>query len=125
MYHIFAVKYIGCGCTIHIFPDAQAVLIVRVADTRTIFAHTLQLPTLGPGVRPGAVVQRVANGVVGNGASIVDRQLVLPVGVAVGESVGLHRGAQRAGGVGTFSYWSTIMDADDPFIENMEKAELP
>ena len=53
-----------------------------------------------PGVGPVAVGGDVADGVTGNSLSVVARQQIAPVTVAVGVVDGLNGGTQLAGGVG-------------------------
>lgn len=88
------------------FPDTQAVGVVGVADRYLIVrpvgvlrVHGCQLPAMFPGVVPGAVTQRIADGVVGNGVSVVCRQQIPPGAVAVGVGYRGEDGAKRAGGV--------------------------
>ena len=45
-----------------------------------------------------AIVQRIANGIIGNGLPIIRRQLVLPVVIRVRVNNGVDGGAGRAGG---------------------------
>ena len=66
---------------------------------RAALAHLRELPSGLPVVRPRAVTQRIANGVVSNGLSVVCRQLVLPVAVAIRIGDCLQRRSQRARGV--------------------------
>ena len=101
VYNVFTVERVlgrasGGSCFLH----PQAILIVDEADRFAALAHALQLTSLGPGIGPSAITQRIANGVVGDCRTIVRRQLVLPVGVTVGEAVRLERSADRTGGVG-------------------------
>ena len=64
--------------------NALAVGIVAVGDAAAGFAHGRQLAAMLPGIRPRAVVQGVAYGVVGDGLPVIRRQQVRPIGVAVG-----------------------------------------
>ena len=59
-----------------------------------------QLAARAPGVGAFAVVQGISDGVIGNGFTIVGRQLVLPDGVAVAVGNGLLCRSQCSGGVG-------------------------
>ena len=45
--------------------NAQAVLVVLKLDVPVTLAHALELSALLPGVSPGAIIQRVANVVIG------------------------------------------------------------
>ena len=56
-----------------------------------------------PGVSPGTVGQGVADGIAGDGFSVVARQQVAP-GAVIGIGYGLLGGAQVAGGVGVFLF---------------------
>ena len=62
----------------------QAVVIVGKLHRHTRFAHLLELAALLPSIRPRAIVQRVANGIIGNRLPIVRRQFVLPVAARIG-----------------------------------------
>jgi len=93
---VFRCTGAGCG-----FPGPQAVLIVLEGDRLRAVdpGHLLQLPPVLPGIGPGAVVQRVAHGVVGDGRAVKRRQLILPSCVAVGVRVAFRGRAHRAGGI--------------------------
>lgn len=100
MHNVLAVQGIlgragGDSCFLH----PQAILVVGEADRFAALAHALQLTSLGPGISPGTITYRIANGIVGDGCTIVRRQLVLPVGIAVGEAVRPDRRTDRTGGV--------------------------
>ena len=93
---VFRCTGAGCG-----FLGPQAVLIVLEGDgLRAVDpGHLLQLPSVLPGIGPGAVVQRVAHGVVGDGHAVKRRQLILPSRVAVGVRVAFRGRSHRAGGI--------------------------
>ena len=61
----------------------QALGVVHKAGGGAALAHLLQLTVVLPGVGPGAVGERIANGVVGDRRAIVLGQLVFPVAVPV------------------------------------------
>ena len=63
--------------------NALAVGIVAVGDAAAGFAHGRQLAAVLPGIRPRAVVQGIAYGVVGDGLPVICCQQVRPIGVAV------------------------------------------
>lgn len=97
MHNVLAVQGIlgragGDSCFLH----PQAILVVGEADRFAALAHALQLTSLGPGISPGTVTYRIANGIVGDGCTIVRRQLVLPVRIAIAVAVGFHRRANSA-----------------------------
>ena len=71
-------------CAVDCLGNALAVGIVAVGDAAAGFAHGRQLTAMLPGIRPRAVVQGVAYGVVGDGLPIERRQQVRPISVAVG-----------------------------------------
>ena len=71
-------------CAVDRLGNALAVGIVAVGDAAAALAHRRQLAAMLPGIRPCAVGQRIAYGVVGNGLPIERRQQVRPIGVAVG-----------------------------------------
>ena len=101
MHNVLAVQGIlgrAGGDSCFLYP--QAILVVGEADRFAALAHALQLTSLGPGISPGTVTYRIANGIVGDGCTIVRRQLVLPVGIAVGEAVRPDRSTDRTDGVG-------------------------
>jgi hypothetical protein len=71
-------------CAVDRLGNALAVGIVAVGDAAAALAHRRQLAAMLPGIRPCAVGQRIAYGVVGDGLPIERRQQVRPIGVAVG-----------------------------------------
>ena len=71
-------------CAVDRLGNALAVGIVAVGDAAAGFAHGRQLAAVLPGIRPRAVVQGIAYGVVGDGLPIERRQQVRPISVAVG-----------------------------------------
>ena len=81
------------------FLGTQAVGVVLVAPGGGAVGHACQLTAI-PGVSPCAVVQRIADLVMGDGHAVVSRQQVAPGAVSIGVA---HRGecfAKFAGGVG-------------------------
>ncbi len=62
---------------------AQALGVVNKAGGGAGLAHLLELVAVLPGVGPGAVGKRIANGVVGNRRAVVGGELVFPVVIAV------------------------------------------
>ena len=74
-------------------------ILIRIRNTLVFCLQSGQPAARFPVVRPRAVIQRVANGVVGNGLAIVRRQLVLPVAVRIAVRNRLQRGSQRARGI--------------------------
>ena len=89
---------VGDGAA-HGLADAQAIGVVKEGGRDAGFGHLLQLAALFPGVGPGAVGERIADGIIGDGGAVVLGQLILPGGI-VGVSDGLQHGANGAGGVG-------------------------
>ena len=71
-------------CAVDRLGNALAVGIVAVGDAAAALAHRRQLAAMLPGIRPCAVGQRIAYGVVGDGLPIERRQQVRPIGDAVG-----------------------------------------
>ena len=71
-------------CAVDRLGNALAVGIVAVGDAAAALAHRRQLAAMLPGIRPCAVGQRIAYGVVGDGLPIERRQQVRPIGIAVG-----------------------------------------
>ena len=71
-------------CAVDRLGNALAVGIVAVGDAAAALAHGRQLAAMLPGIRPRAVVQGVAYGVVGDGLPVERRQQVRPISVAVG-----------------------------------------
>ena len=86
---------VGDGAA-HGLADSQAIGVVKEGGSGAGFGHLLQLAALFPGVGPGAVCERIANGIVGDGIAVVLGQLILPGGI-VGVSDGLQHGANGAG----------------------------
>ena len=64
--------------------NALAIGIVAVGDAAAALAHGRQLTAMLPGIRPRAVGQGVAYGIVGDGLPVERRQQVRPISVAVG-----------------------------------------
>ena len=64
--------------------NALAIGIVAVGDAAAALAHGRQLTAMLPGIRPRAVVQGVAYGIVCDGLPVIRRQQVRPISVAVG-----------------------------------------
>ena len=56
-----------------------------------------------PGVAPGAVVQRIADLVMGDGFAVILGQQILPAGVAVIVNNGIQGSADFSGGIGILS----------------------
>ena len=56
--------------------DPQPVRVVLIIPGGTAGGHGRELPTVFPGIGPGAVGQHVANGVTGNGLTIVTGQQI-------------------------------------------------
>ena len=77
-------------CAVDRLGNALAVGVVAVGDAAPGLAHGRQLAAMLPGIRPRAVVQGIAYGVVGDGLPIERRQQVRPISVAVG--VGCENG---------------------------------
>ena len=53
-----------------------------------------------PGVGPGAVGEHIANGIAGDGLTVVTRQQIAPGGVAIGIGNRINNRAKRSSGVG-------------------------
>ena len=78
---------------------AQPIRVVGKADTRPGFAHALELPSMLPGIAPGAVGEHIADGVAGDGLAVVAGEQILPAAVPIGIADRTQTGAQGAGGV--------------------------
>jgi len=100
MDNVLAMQGVVRHRTAYRLSDAQAIRVVEEGGGSAGLGHLLELAALFPGVCPGAVVGRIANGVVGNSSSVVGGHLVLPVGIAIGVGDRLENCAQRASGVG-------------------------
>ena len=96
-----AVQRVLCRCYLaaarHLLLRPQAVVVVLELHGHAALAHLLELAALLPGVRPSPIIERVANGVVGDRLPVIRGQLVLPVAVRVRIGNGVYR---RAGGEG-------------------------
>ena len=99
----FAMKKVIGRSRYAIFRDdllrAQSVEIVFEFDFLVGFAHLLDLSAGCPFIRPSAIVQRIADCVVGNGSAIARSQFVFSAAVAIGVRNRLNRGTQRTSGV--------------------------
>ena len=80
----------------------QAVSAVGEVPCGFAVGHGIQLSAMLPGIRPGAVCQRVADFIIGYGVAIVDRQQVTPVAVVIGIGDGIGGFSQFAGGIAVF-----------------------
>ncbi len=71
--------------TVHGLLHTQAFGIIHKGSGQTAvdLTHGCQLTAVLPGVCPRAVIQRVANGVIGDSCPIVRSQQILPVAVTV------------------------------------------
>ena len=67
----------------HSLADAQAIGVIGESGRGAGFGHLFQLAALFPGVGPGAVGERIADGIVGDGGAVVLDQLILPGGAAM------------------------------------------
>ena len=81
--------------------NANSVGVVAVPDGNRAVGHGRKLSAMPPGVRPRAVIQRVANAVISDGFAVIGRQLVAPVAVTVNVIDGIRR---RTKGAGSSSY---------------------
>lgn len=61
----------------------HAVSIVGKTPGLTISGHGCKLPPLCPGIAPSAVIQRIADGIIGDGLTVIVGQQIAPCGVAV------------------------------------------
>ena len=73
--------------------------IVGIGYGGCTVGHAGKLSAVFPGVRPCAVIQRIAHTVIGDGIAIVSCQQVAPVGITVGIDDGINGGAKCAGSV--------------------------
>ena len=69
--------------TVDRLAHAQALSVVHEGSGGAALGHLLELAAVLPGVGPGAVGKRIANGVVGNRRAVVGGELVFPVVIAV------------------------------------------
>ena len=81
VHDVLAMQNVVGDRSIHRFPHAQALGVVDKAGGGAALAHLLELAAVLPGVGPGAVGERIANGVVGNGRVVIGDELVLPVAI--------------------------------------------
>ena len=84
MDNVLAVQGVVGDHAVHRLPDSQIIRIVEEGGGSARLGHLLELPAFLPGIRPGTVIGRIANGVVGNGGAVVGGHLVLPVGISIG-----------------------------------------
>ena len=94
--------------TIDNLAHTQPIVVVFELHGCAGLRHLLELAACIPGIRPRSVIQRISNGVVGNGFAVVAGQLVLPVGITIDIGNGLLRTAQRAGGVGILHFGGDV-----------------
>ena len=79
--------------------NAHTVVVVLEGERLSFAGHLLELSANCPLIRPTAIVQRIADCIIGNGSAVVRGQLVLPVAVVIGVRNRLNRSSQRASGV--------------------------
>ena len=84
----------------HRLAAAQTIGVIGVGDIGAGLGHAGQLAAMLPSVRPRAVRQQVADGIVGQRLTVVSRQQILPRRVTVGVGLGGGGGAEGAGSVG-------------------------
>ena len=108
MDNVLPMQGVVCHRAVDSFLYPQSFAVVLEGRCGASFAHLLELPALLPGVAPGSVTRRVANGVAGYGVGCrrvsaylhaVLGQLVSPVAVPVGVSHGFPYSSYRPGGV--------------------------
>ena len=80
---VLAVESVVGDHVIDGLPHTQALGVVDKAGGGAALAHLPELVAVLPGVDPGAVGKRIANGVVGNRRAVVGGELVFPVVIAV------------------------------------------
>ena len=80
--------------------DTHTVVVVLEGERLPFAGHLLELSADCPFIRPTAIVQRVADCIVGNGGAVVRRQLILPIRIAVSIRNRLNSRADSAGGIG-------------------------
>ena len=78
----------------------KAIRVIGVCEGVGAVGHGSQLSAMRPCESPCAVVGRIAYAILLNGNTVVCRQQVTPVAVAVGVGDCIRRRAQRPGGVG-------------------------
>ena len=89
---------IPIGCAAVASFRAKSVRIVLVVPGGAVSTHALQLTT-APGIGPGAVVQRVADSVMGDRSAIVSGQQIAPRSVAISVIIGADGFAEVACGI--------------------------
>ena len=86
------------GCASIASFRAESVRIVLVVPGGAVAGHGFQLTT-APGIGPGAVVQRVADSVMGDRSAIVNGQQIAPRIVVISEIIGADGFAKIACGI--------------------------
>ena len=69
----------GMRACLHDLLDAHTVVVVLEGERLSFAGHLFELSADCPFVRPDAIIQRIADCVVGNSGSVVRRQIVLPI----------------------------------------------
>ena len=80
-------------------------------SARTFRAHLLELTADLPRVCPCSIVQRITNRVVGDRLTVVRRQFILPVAVAIDVGDRLNRRSDCARGVGILDLTQNVSAA--------------
>jgi len=83
VHNVLAVQRVIGGYAVHGFLHAQAVGIVHKLRNRRVARHAPQLAAVLPGIRPHAVMDGIADRIVGDIHAVEARQLILPVRIAV------------------------------------------
>ena len=76
---IGVIRRLGIPAVLMYFLNAHTVVVVLEGEGLSVAGHLLELSADCPFVSPAAIVQRIADCVVGNSGSVIRRQSVLPI----------------------------------------------
>ena len=101
----------GVPRLLHDLLNTHTVVIVLERYARTLRAHLLQLAAGLPRVRPRPIIGRITDCIVGDRLTVVRRQFVLPVAVAVDVGDRFNCRVHRTRGVGVLDLGSDVPSA--------------
>ena len=94
------VDILDSSVIVEILGYPQTVGVVGKGSRVPSEANGTKLAAMLPSVRPEAVIQRIADSIIGDGLTVVGSEQVAPVGITVGIVDGIQKVSQRTGGIG-------------------------
>ena len=97
---VSVVRRLRVPAVLEYFLNTHTIVVVLERQRLSVAGHFPKLSADRLFVSPAAIVERIADCVVGDRSAIVSSQLILPIRVAVSMRNRLNRSAQRTGGIG-------------------------